>query len=224
MNSALSELKYSLIERLKREIPAERAHQKIMQSRLPVKDIEEKVKQARKAGVLLLLYPKELKLHTVFILRAEYEGVHSNQVSLPGGAMEVEDDSLLTTALREANEELAIQTEKVEVLGSLSSIYVPPSNFVIQPYIGIQSTEGLFIPDPYEVKSIIECPVECLIGEEKVIEREIVVRKQQRMRVKGFQLGENLLWGATAMIVKEFAEIMAELKVPNVLAQNKRNK
>ncbi len=209
------DFKNELSEVLKGEKPAGEAHKKIMRDRLPIKDFGSKIKQARKAAVLLLLYPNKGKLHTVFILRSEYEGVHSSQIALPGGAVENIDNSLVDTALREANEEISLPRSQVEVLGNLSPLYVPPSNFVIQPYIGIQYKSSQFIPNPIEVASIIEYPVENLIGEDKVIDKEVDVRGNNLL-VKGYNLGEYFMWGATAMIVKEFAEIMSKLQYPTI--------
>lgn len=211
----LIDFKNSLSEVLKGAIPAEQAHQKIMKHRLPVRELESKIKQARKAAVLLLLYPKNGKLYTVFTLRAEYEGVHSRQISLPGGSVEKVDKTLVDTALREANEEIALEINQVEIVGSLSPLYVPPSNFIIQPYIGIQYQACHFIPDPIEVASIIEFPVEDLIGDDKIINKEIDVRGNN-LFVKGYELGSYFMWGATAMIVKEFTEIMPKLQYPTI--------
>lgn len=206
-----------LSNRLKETLPAFEAHKRVMQHRQSVVDIGEKAKLARKSAVLALLYPKENKLHTVFILRSIYKGVHSGQISFPGGSMEPTDSNLMETALREANEELSIVSEKVQILGNLSPIFVPPSNFIIEPYLGFQSEQPHFIADPYEVQGILECPLDALIAPNSLINSKISRADGHSLNVKGFQLNNHLIWGATAMVVEELVEVLSSLKVPNDL-------
>lgn len=195
--------------KLMSSLPGHKAHSKIMAHRKPLDQLGGIPKDAKQSAVLLLVYPRKRQDHIVFILRSTYEGVHSAQVGLPGGKVEEQDKDLLATALREANEELAIDEDKIEVLGQLSSLYVPPSNFVIHPFIAVQKTEPTFVPDEHEVAEIIEYPISELVKEEALIDT-IVKVPGGKMKTKGFMLEDRILWGATAMIIQEFVDLIAE--------------
>jgi 8-oxo-dGTP pyrophosphatase MutT (NUDIX family) len=121
------------------------------------------------------------------------------------------------TAIREAEEELAIQAKPAEIIGALSSLYVPPSNFLIEPYVAVQNKRPNFKADIFEVAEVIECPLSQLVGEDKLLSNQPVYSSRGELMVSGFRLKEHLMWGATAMIVKEFAEILALLKVEDEL-------
>lgn len=200
--------------RLQSDLPAYAAHRKVMSDRRSVNDLQQQIKGARQSAVLILLYPHEEQLHTVFIQRSSYKGVHSGQISLPGGKFEPEDKDLQETALREAEEEVAVKASRVITLGSISPLYVPPSNFLINPYVGYHADRPRFIPEPTEVAGILETPLEVLIGDHRLRDQQIELKDGQKMDVKGFPIGDQLIWGATAMIVKEFAEIVEELRSP----------
>jgi 8-oxo-dGTP pyrophosphatase MutT (NUDIX family) len=217
------QLKEQLRESLKGNLPAYEAHRKVMGHRKPIDTLGSIGKKARKSAVLLLVYPKEEILHTVFILRPSYPGVHSGQVGLPGGKVEPEDRNLQHTALREAREELNIQHEKLEVLGSLSPLYVPPSNFLIHPYLAFQKSRPDFIPDKREVASILECPLIQLMGEEKLVSTKVNVNGNP-MAVRGYQLQDTIIWGATGMIIKEFSEVLAQTTISSELLYNREGK
>jgi 8-oxo-dGTP pyrophosphatase MutT (NUDIX family) len=119
---------------------------------------------------------------------------------------------LAFTALREAEEELAIPANKVELVGALSSLYVPPSNYLIQPYVGFSEKRFDFVPEQKEVAQYFEIPLNNLIGHEKVIQQELMLQRGLKQKVRGYPLDQNLIWGATGMMVKEFAEILEEFK------------
>lgn len=200
--------------RLSDDLPAHAAHQKVMSHRRPVKDLQEQLKEARQSAVLILLYPHQQCLHTVFILRSNYRGVHSGQIAFPGGKREREDQSLEHTALREAREEVAVEPGAIKTLGQISPLYVPPSNFLINPFVGYQTERPAFQPETKEVAAILECPLELLLGENRLKKSKVKLADGREMEVRGFMLQEHLIWGATAMIVKEFAEVVEELNSP----------
>lgn len=194
---------------LKEELPGHLAHSVIMPHRKKVESINE-IDFAKKSAVLLLMYPIHKTLNIVFIVRSTYKGVHSAQISFPGGKFEQSDSSLKNTALREANEELGINTSQVEILGKLTWLYVPPSNFVIHPFVGIAKSRPNFIPDPREVNSYLEIEIDDFLKNDRLINSKVLLQGKST-NVKGFHLKENLLWGATAMIFNEFIEVLRKL-------------
>lgn len=104
--------------------------------------------QTRKSAVLLLIYPFKDEIYFPLILRNSYDGFHSGEVGFPGGRYEQTDQDLIQTALREANEEIGLCSEDVKILGTLSEIYIGPSDFLVLPVVGYIPYRPHFMPDP----------------------------------------------------------------------------
>ena len=195
--------------KLRLPLPGYESHRKVMGQRKPMTSLDLESVKPRKSAVLVHLYLHLGQLHLSYIERPEYNGVHSKQISFPGGKVEPEDESLMHTAIREANEEVNIKFEDLEIIGSLTEIYIPPSNFLVQPYVSFQNQRPNFIPDLREVGQIIEIPVSNLMNQKLDIYQ--VLRDDGVLNVKGYQLEGKVLWGATAMITKEFIDICRQL-------------
>ena len=140
-----------IIERLSKELknplPGEEAQYRMAPSyrpRLTTAEIE--LLHPRVSGVMLLLYEKHGLLNIVFTQRKQYEGVHSGQMSFPGGKKDLSDVDLLQTALRETKEEIGVGEEKIEIIGKLSELYIPPSNFLVYPVVGFAQNILSFQP------------------------------------------------------------------------------
>jgi len=170
---------------------------------------------ALESAVLILLYPVNNRLHTVVILRNEYDGPHSGQISLPGGKYEESDIDFLYTAIRESEEEIGINPSDIEIVGQLSRFYVRPSNFIVYPFIAYQPTRPDFRPDPTEVKRIIEIDIFEELKFEKIISRTLTFKNNIQVHAPGFSVGGEFLWGATAMIMSELIHILDHLKDSN---------
>jgi len=163
---------------------------------------------ARTAAVMLLFYPRNDKTHFVLIMRNTYEGVHSAQISFPGGKRDPEDVSFEDTALRETCEEVGVTRDQVHVVRGLSRIYIPPSNFIVYPFIGYCSSAPIFTPNAREVAGIIEVSLDDLLDDANVTDLLFDLSYAGKTSVPGFQIGKHVIWGATGMILSEFKEVM----------------
>lgn len=200
-----------LKERLKLSLPGAEAQYKMAPSLrpIPAEDFIQKMNPVS-SSVLILLFPVQDNLFSVLIQRNEYNGVHSNQVSFPGGKKEKNDKSIEETALREAWEETGINPEKVRILGQLSSLYVPPSNFIIYPVIGFSESKPEFKSQIEEVKEIIEFPI-ALISLKETKKIKPIETSIGPVEAPYYDISGHTVWGATAMIISELEQILKEI-------------
>jgi 8-oxo-dGTP pyrophosphatase MutT (NUDIX family) len=167
---------------------------------------------AKKAGVLALFYPdRNHQVNLVLILRKTYEGVHSGQVGFPGGKLEIHDTSLEMAALRETHEEIGVASSNIKVLTALTELYIPPSNFYVQPYLGISSSNLSFYKDDAEVEEIIEVPIKHFFNEGLVISKKVSTSYNIDVEVPAFYFNDYVVWGATAMILSEIKDLLKQL-------------
>jgi 8-oxo-dGTP pyrophosphatase MutT (NUDIX family) len=164
---------------------------------------------ARKAGVLILLYPDDGVVKIIFIKRNEYPGVHSGQISFPGGGHEPGDEDTIATALREAEEETGIRRESVQIIGTLSELFIPPSNFLVTPVLAYTLTRPDFRPDPTEVEQLLEIPLDAFLDKNAKQEKEIDVFPALTMKVPCYFINGHVIWGATAMMLSEFLDLIS---------------
>lgn len=163
----------------------------------------------RTAAVLMLCYPKNGATHLVLIVRNSYEGVHSAQIAFPGGKYENEDIDFASTALRETYEEVGVDPHKVVLIRPFTQVYIPPSNFMVYPYLGICKEEITFIPDPSEVAGIIELPIATFLSDTIIIEKELQTSHANSIKVPAFEIENHIVWGATAMMLSELKDVLA---------------
>lgn len=163
---------------------------------------------ARMGGVLLLLFPRDDALLLPLILRPTYRGVHSGQVAFPGGGREAGDPDIIATALREAHEEIGIDPTTVEVLGQLSPLYVYPSNYLVYPVVGWAGRAPDFVIDEHEVSQLILAPLGDLLDPANR-QSDIWQLRGRTATVPFFRIQEQVIWGATAMMLSEFLALHA---------------
>ena len=168
-------------------------------------------KNTKKAAVLALFYPN---IHgetcLALTLRAKYKGTHSAQVSLPGGKVEPSDKNLKETALRETFEEIGIEQHKIHVLREITNVYIPPSNFLVTPFIGVIDFHPKFITNP-EVDKLIEVPLKNILDEKLVLMDEKKTFYAENIKIPYYNFENHMVWGATAMIISEIKELLKRL-------------
>lgn len=165
----------------------------------------------RESAVLALLHPYEGVWHTLLMLRPPYEGVHGGQVSFPGGRREPEDASLEGTALREFMEETGARGTDIEVIGTLTSVYIPPSRSLVTPYVGVATALAPLAPDPREVAELIHVPLHQLLRTDILKQREQYIQVLGRpTQIPYFDVNGHVVWGATAMMIAELRELLLQ--------------
>lgn len=159
-----------------------------------------------KAGVLVLLYERQGTTFLPLIRRTDTVVHHRSQIGFPGGQIEAGENAA-QAALRETWEELGLGREKIDLIGELTPLYVPPSNFCIYPAVGRLAGVPAFRPDPAEVAAVIEVPLDEIADPATRREERWTIRGESLM-VPFYAFGSLKIWGATAMILAEFLEIV----------------
>jgi 8-oxo-dGTP pyrophosphatase MutT (NUDIX family) len=201
----------SLAARLKQPLPGAQAHEPLRA--VPIGSIKPKFDHKRppKPGsVLILLYPNGEGISFPLTMRPDYLGTHGGQISFPGGKAEEGEDAI-ETALREGEEEIGIDRTQIKVLGTLSEFFVIPSNFMVTPVVAFAEKRPTFTADPVEVVRIIEGRLDDLIKEDAVRTKEILAAKLYPMMAPHFEIEEEVVWGATAMMLNEFRLVLKSI-------------
>lgn len=170
------------------------------------------VKNAKRAAVMALFYPKENnETHLLLMLRNTYPGVHSNQIGFPGGKVEDTDSDLLVTAKRETFEEVGILPEDIEMVKPLTEVYIPPSNFLVQPFLGLYSKVKPFKLDPMEVEALVEVKLVDFLDSGNLMQQYLTTSYAHEILVPAFKLNGYTVWGATAMMLSEIKDLLQKV-------------
>lgn len=201
-----------LQQQLSLPLPGEAAHQKMVSAkRLQLQT--QPNERTRRSAVLILFYQHQDAFWLPLILRPKYDGVHAGQMAFPGGRFEKTDESLLRTALREAQEEIGIKAADVQILGVLSELFIPPSNFYVLPVVGRLAYRPDFYPDAREVERVFEVNLQEIMNEDIIGLTEIDVRGT-KIDAPFYLIQDHKVWGATAMMISELLTVIAQMSVP----------
>lgn len=194
---------------LETDLPGKEAHQKMESAfRHKTGQIWDDAK-AKQSAVLILLYPNETgEICTVFTLKQSGIGLHSNQISLPGGRFEQEDGTLQNTALRESFEEIGVLPSSVTVIGRLSQLIIPRSQFVVNTFVGYTLTKPDFKIQENEVAELYEVRLADFFRQSNKSSFQIHDEQGNSFHAPSYQVNNRHLWGATAMIMAEMEEIL----------------
>jgi 8-oxo-dGTP pyrophosphatase MutT (NUDIX family) len=207
---------HELGECLKQPLPATRAHIKLAPGDR-IEGLEARVwpADARHSAVTILLFPQNNQLYTLVMKRVEYAGVHSGQISFPGGQKDPDDADLLATAMREFHEETGIVIPQEQYLGMLSNLYIPPSNFLVQPYVAFLPALPPLSPDFREVQKLYSIPLSTLFDMANFRTEEIVVRvrngESMSLSAPCYIVDDLKIWGATAMMISELSMVFENM-------------
>lgn len=160
------------------------------------------------SAVLLLLYEFNARPFIILIKRPDYRGIHGGQVSFPGGKMENIDNNLQDTAIRESQEEIGLLPDKLELLGCLTPLYIPPSNYWVYPFVGYCEQLPYLSPSHEEVEKIIKADLTILLDPRAVRKGRVKAARGRSIEAPYFLIGGHVVWGATAMILKEFSFLL----------------
>jgi 8-oxo-dGTP pyrophosphatase MutT (NUDIX family) len=200
-----------LESRLNQGLPGKDAHMDMAPLPIDLRRFESKLpKSHRKSGVLILFYPESNLPFFPLIKRPEYPGIHGGQIALPGGKMELDDPSVIHTALREAEEEIGVDSRKIQVLGQLTDLYIPTSNFLVSPVIGFSEEKPEMIPEEKEVQRIITTDLRQVLNLELRKRKTLEPSPGFQLDAPYFEIEGEVVWGATAMILSELSWLLSK--------------
>jgi 8-oxo-dGTP pyrophosphatase MutT (NUDIX family) len=200
-----------LKQRLHTALPGKAAQSKMM-SRVG-NTLGETPLDAKPSAVLVVLFQKENDWHILYIQRAKDGHAHSGQIGFPGGKQEPEDADMKATALREAQEEVGIMSNEVTIIGSLTPLYIPVSNFNVHPFVAVATTTLHYRLQTSEVARVLEIPVKKIVQPDTKKEVTVTspIDKNFSRKVPAYLLEEEIiLWGASAMITAELELLLKE--------------
>jgi 8-oxo-dGTP pyrophosphatase MutT (NUDIX family) len=194
-------------EKLKHPLPGMEA-QKKMSPKFREVIMPENTKHFKESAVLLSLIPKNGSLYIPLIKRTKSKGSHSGQISFPGGKFEKSDTDFEFTAKREAHEEIGLKLSEIEIIGILSPLYIPISQFIVYPFVAFYPSTNDFNLNKREVEELLMVDLKDFFNPE-VVKTEMYTILNQEHEIPYFDVVENKVWGATAMIIKEFIEAIS---------------
>jgi 8-oxo-dGTP pyrophosphatase MutT (NUDIX family) len=199
---------------LENKLPGREAQFRMAPYRKPVDFNFKFPEHARKSSVMVSYFFKSGSPCFILMKRSEYKGVHSGQICFPGGAEEPEDQSSKHTAIREVQEEIGVCFAIDQIIGKLSPLYIPVSNFIVQPFMAFLETKPKYALDPLEVDNIIEVDLEDIMDNRNEEIRTIKHSQGFELETPCFVFNKKVVWGASAMIIAELKQIINNLLSP----------
>ncbi|WP_238804567.1 NUDIX hydrolase [Emticicia aquatica] len=181
--------------------------QKMSPNRLRLK--AEPNEKTRRSAILMMFYPKGDDIFMPLILRPQYDGVHGGQMAFPGGRVELKDKNIQATALREAQEEIGIKATDVKIIQNLTELYIPPSNLYCQPVLGYLPYRPDFYPDEREVAGVFEVTISEIL-DPSIVQVRTVETRGIKFETPCFVIQEQIVWGATALMIAELIEVLKD--------------
>lgn len=192
------------------KLPGARSHLR-MAPEMRRKDIlfPDKSQKSIDSAVLIAFYPESFSYKTVLIKRPDYDGVHSGQIAFPGGRRE-KNEELYETALREAKEEVGIDPDDVKIITQLTPLYIPPSKYMVYPFVGILDKKPSLVADRIEVAEIFEIDLNFFLDRNNTKSENIQLSDGAIVSAPCYNYDGKIIWGATAMIMCELVDLIYE--------------
>ncbi|MDX1350186.1 MAG: CoA pyrophosphatase [Putridiphycobacter sp.] len=204
---------YELIKKELQNLPGDAAHLEMIPYRTKESLLKQPNQPAKQSAVLCLLTTSDSHLNITLMERTKDGSPHSGQISFPGGKMEQTDPHLSHTALRETYEEIGIKPTKIELLGRLTSLYIPVSNFEVTPFIGFTHKADDFVLSKREVKSVFNISLDDLVHPANKTKRDIPNHLGQTLKnIPCFYINNKIIWGATALVLNEVRTIWSTIQ------------
>ncbi len=199
-----------LEEHIPDKIPGEKVHAEMAPLRQLSSEALKQASHVKESAVAIHLFEKNNNLHVILTQRNTYDGAHSGQVSFPGGKRDQVDKTLLETARRESFEEIGLDVSKGKLIGEITPIYIPVSQFKVTPFVFYHEAELFDLkPEPREVKSIFSLPGNILLDDKIIQLKDIFISKDFTLKnVPCFVYEEYIIWGATAILLNEMKHIL----------------
>lgn len=206
----MNEFEAKIHAAISNSLPGENAHLLMNPSgRGLSSEAKKKANNVRESAVAIVMYSTEISHEIVLIQRPDYIGAHGGQISFPGGKRDVGDLDLKATAIRECHEEIGISLEDSIFLGQLTPVYIPVSNFHVEPYLFYCDQIPLFVKDEREVQHIFSISIADLLHDGTISSMEIEIKGDRLYKdIPCFLINEKKIWGATALILSELKEIL----------------
>jgi 8-oxo-dGTP pyrophosphatase MutT (NUDIX family) len=203
--------KQYLTDKIKGSLPGMDSHLKMAppQRLESLRNGLDQKENAQKSAVMMLFFVEDEDLKMIVIRRSNYVGIHAGQIAFPGGRHEEEDGNVEVTAFREIEEEIGIKRDKIELLGRLSDIYVPPSNFLISIFVGFLDEKPVYQRQEREVAEVIEIPLREFFDSNVIKTKDFYVNSlKASANAPYFDVTNAEIWGASAMVIQELLDIL----------------
>lgn len=205
-------LKNNIRELQGKKLPGEPSHRKMLP---PERDLHIPAHlngSVKPSGVLLPLFPDGDELFACLIKRSATMKIHAGQIGFPGGKQDGIDQSPKETALRETTEEIGLSPDEIDVIAELTPLYVSVSNFIIYPYVGWLEKKPTFRINHHEVEKILFFPIFAHL-KNPVVQNKYIQTVSGKLKVPGIPFEGEFIWGATAMILMEFLDILSSVSL-----------
>lgn len=204
-------LKEKLIEICKKPLPGKKSQEAMLPSGRTLDNLIPH--NARQSAVMVIIQKAYEHFNTILIERNQYDGVHSGQISFPGGKKEEYDKNHIDTAIRECYEETNIRINENEIITALTSVYIPPSNFVVQPILAYTENDFDIVKSEREVNEVLIHDLDLLFDNQNKSTKNIKTSYAELIETPIYLLNDKqYIWGATALILAELEQIWKKIK------------